>query len=465
MHVRRLLYRTDQERSTICVRDPHTRRHHERHRSKVHTIDLGETIRTKGGVEITTYYAGHVLGAVMFHVRCVNGPRSALYTGDYNMTPDRHLGAARVIDRPPLSPDVLVTESTYAMTNHASKLRRERDFLSLVYSHVVGGGRVLIPVFSFGSVQEMSVLLDRHWERTKCDVPIYYGRGLLERAHTYYELFETWTSSSATPASSNKRTNRFAFRHIRVMSDEMMRNAGESEPGDRSAKIIFASPGMLVGGLSARIFRKWASDDRVLVILPGYCSGGTLGYQLQQAHHRYPRKSQAPMRDHDGAQRPSKRAKSNKDGFLLTPHGDGEKPLRVRCDVKSMSFASHVDSAGIVRLIRRVRPRNVVLVHGEGHRMARFRAKLGRELPGLPVFHPANGATLRMPTAEETKDVASKVIRGEVEPSTSPIFDRRVLGFRALAKRAIGIHDSGDNGENVGASSFLEGTGCAGCTW
>jgi integrator complex subunit 11 len=58
--------------------------------------------------EIRAYYAGHVLGAVMFYVRV--GEESVVYTGDYNMTPDRHLGAAKIDC---LHPDVLITESTF----------------------------------------------------------------------------------------------------------------------------------------------------------------------------------------------------------------------------------------------------------------------------------------------------------------------------------------------------------------
>ena len=45
--------------------------------------------------------------------------------GDYNMTPDRHLGAAW-IDK--CRPDLLITESTYATTIRDSKRCRERDF-------------------------------------------------------------------------------------------------------------------------------------------------------------------------------------------------------------------------------------------------------------------------------------------------------------------------------------------------
>ena len=49
-----------------------------------------------------------VLGAAMFHVQV--GTQSVVYSGDYNTTPDRHLGPAR-IDR--LKPDLFITETTY----------------------------------------------------------------------------------------------------------------------------------------------------------------------------------------------------------------------------------------------------------------------------------------------------------------------------------------------------------------
>ena len=46
-----------------------------------------------------------VLGAAMFYAKV--GDAAMVYTGDYNMTPDRHLGAAQ-IDRMQL--DLLITE-------------------------------------------------------------------------------------------------------------------------------------------------------------------------------------------------------------------------------------------------------------------------------------------------------------------------------------------------------------------
>ena len=138
----------------------------------------------------------------MFHIRV--GHASVVYTGDYNMTPDRHLGAAW-IDK--VRPDVLITESTYATTIRDSKRARERDFLKKVHECVAQNGKVgpgtrpclwgfffslrmltclpwratsnqvLIPVFALGRAQELCILLDTYWERMNLKVPIYFSAG------------------------------------------------------------------------------------------------------------------------------------------------------------------------------------------------------------------------------------------------------------------------------------------------
>jgi integrator complex subunit 11 len=59
---------------------------------KVLTVNLHEVVQVDDELQIKAYYAGHVLGAAMFEIRV--GQSRVVYTGDYNMTPDRHLGAA-----------------------------------------------------------------------------------------------------------------------------------------------------------------------------------------------------------------------------------------------------------------------------------------------------------------------------------------------------------------------------------
>ncbi len=64
----------------------------------------------------------------MFHVKV--GNQSVVYTGDYNMTPDRHLGAAW-IDL--CRPDVLITETTYASHSKSSLLLPQESLITLMH--------------------------------------------------------------------------------------------------------------------------------------------------------------------------------------------------------------------------------------------------------------------------------------------------------------------------------------------
>jgi integrator complex subunit 11 len=85
---------------------------------RVKSIGLFETVKVNG-IRVTSYYAGHVLGACMFHVEYAG--LSVVYTGDYNSYADRHLGAASA---PRLSPNLLITETTYATTIRDTKRDR-----------------------------------------------------------------------------------------------------------------------------------------------------------------------------------------------------------------------------------------------------------------------------------------------------------------------------------------------------
>jgi Cft2 family RNA processing exonuclease len=91
--------------------------------NKVKPIFLKETIEIQGA-KITPYYAGHVLGAVMFLIE--KDGLSVLYTGDYNTSPDRHLRACEV-DR--INPDLVISEATYGTVNREWRKERELKFV------------------------------------------------------------------------------------------------------------------------------------------------------------------------------------------------------------------------------------------------------------------------------------------------------------------------------------------------
>lgn len=313
---------------------------------KVIGCSLHEIVQVDKELSIRAFYAGHVLGAAMFEIRV--GDHSVLYTGDYNMTPDRHLGAARVL--PGVRPTVLISESTYATTIRDSKRARERDFLRKVHETVMKGGKVIIPVFALGRAQELCILLESYWERMALTVPIYFSQGLAERANQYYRLFISWTNENIKKTFVER--NMFEFKHIRPME-----KGCEDQPGPQ---VLFSTPGMLHGGQSLKVFKKWCSDPLNMIIMPGYCVAGTVGARVINGEKRI---------EIDG------------------------KFFDIRLGVEYMSFSAHADAKGIMQLIRQCEPQHVMFVHGEAEKMEFLKGKVVKEY-NIPVHMPANGETV-----------------------------------------------------------------------
>ena len=316
---------------------------------KVVVISLHQTIQVDSELEIKAYYAGHVLGAAMFEVRV--GKLSAVYTGDYNMTPDRHLGAAW-IDK--CRPNLLITETTYATTIRDSKRCRERDFLLKVHDCVERGGKVLIPVFALGRAQELCILLETYWERMNLKVPIYFALGLTEKANNYYKMFIMWTNEKIKKTFVQR--NMFDFKHIKPFDRAFADNPGPM--------VVFATPGMLHAGLSLQLFKKWAPYEQNMVIMPGYCVAGTVGHKIL--------------------------------GGAKKIEFENKHVLDVKMSVEYMSFSAHADAKGIMQLITQCEPENVLLVHGEASKMEFLQGKIKSEF-GINCFMPKNGETVNIP--------------------------------------------------------------------
>ncbi|XP_064611089.1 integrator complex subunit 11-like isoform X1 [Liolophura sinensis] len=333
---------------------------------KAVAVNLHQTIQVDDEMEIKAYYAGHVLGAAMFYIRV--GQQSVVYTGDYNMTPDRHLGSAW-IDK--CRPDLLITESTYATTIRDSKRCRERDFLKKVHDCVEKGGKVLIPVFALGRAQELCILLESYWERMNLKVPIYFSLGLTEKANHYYKLFITWTSQKIKKTFVQR--NMFEFNHIRAFDKAYIDNPGPM--------VVFATPGMLHAGLSLQIFKKWAPNENNMVIMPGYCVAGTIGHKILNGMRRL--------------------------------EMENKQTLEVKLSVQYMSFSAHADAKGIMQLISQCEPRNVLLVHGEAAKMDFLKTKIQQEF-GIDCFKPANGETVSIATQHNIPvDISLSLLKRE----------------------------------------------------
>ncbi|XAR72191.1 hypothetical protein NMG60_11018748 [Bertholletia excelsa] len=352
---------------------------------KVAAVDLKQTIQVDEDLEIRAYYAGHVLGAAMFYAKV--GDAAMVYTGDYNMTPDRHLGAAQ-IDR--LQLDLLITEvmhsfwnflmnkrSTYATTIRDSKYAREREFLKAVHKCIANGGKVLIPTFALGRAQELCMLLDDYWERMDLKVPVYFSAGLTIQANMYYKMLINWTSQKVKDTYATR--NAFNFKNVSDFDRSMINAPGPC--------VLFATPGMISGGFSLEVFKHWAPYEENLVTLPGYCVAGTIGHRLMS-------------------------------GKPTRIDLDENTHIDVRCQIHQLSFSPHTDAKGIMDLVKFLSPKHVILVHGEKPRMALLKGRIQSEL-GIQCFDPPNNDKVCIPSTHYVKADASKAF---TQSSSSPHF-------------------------------------------
>ncbi|KAK6163967.1 hypothetical protein DH2020_000831 [Rehmannia glutinosa] len=311
-----------------------------------------------------------VLGAAMFYAKV--GDAAIVYTGDYNMTPDRHLGAAQ-IDRLQLDlvitehpPKILLDRSTYATTYRDSKYVREREFLKAVHKCVEDEGKVLIPTFALGRAQELCMLLDDYWERMNLKVPIYFSAGLTIQANLYYKVLINWTSQKVKDTYVTR--NAFDFKNV-CSFDRSLINA----PGPY---VLFATPGMIGGGFSLEVFRQWAPCEKNLVTLPGYCLAGTVGHKLMSAK----RPTQIRL--------------------------DEDVQIDVRCEIHQLSFSPHTDAKGIMDLVKFLSPKHVILVHGEKPKMAMLKERIESEL-AIQCYYPANNETVCISSTHHVEAGAS----------------------------------------------------------
>ncbi|GAB4828704.1 Cleavage and polyadenylation specificity factor subunit 3-II [Ancistrocladus abbreviatus] len=334
---------------------------------KVIAVDLKQTVQVDEDLEIRAYYAGHVLGAAMFYAKV--GDAALVYTGDYNMTPDRHLGAAQ-IDR--LQLDLVITESTYATTVRDSKHAREREFLKAVHKCVTDGGKVLIPTFALGRAQELCMLLEDYWERMNLKIPIYFSAGLTIQANMYYKMLIGWTSQKVKETYTTR--NAFDFKHVCSFERSMINAPGPC--------VLFATPGMISGGFSLEVFKHWAPDEKNLVTLPGYCVAGTIGHKLM----------------------------SGKPTTI-----DLDKVTQI--DIHQLSFSPHTDGKGIIDLVKFLSPEHVILVHGEKPKMAALKDKIQREL-GIQCYDPENNETVYIPSTHHVRaDASAAFVQSSLRPN------------------------------------------------
>jgi len=258
--------------------------------------------------------------------------------------------------------DLLLVESTYGDRRHDPN-DNGRRFGQIVTDTIGRGGKVVIPAFAIGRVEEVLYWLKQLEDaRAIPEVPVYLDSPMAAEALQFYvsrnhELDDEFRQAARPLAQ-------FLTRRFRAVpsTEASLALAASSEPA-----IVISSSGMATGGRVMNHLERALPDPRNTVLFVGYQAAGTRGRSLIEGA------KQIKMR-----------------GVYV--------PVSAQVD-RIDSMSAHADGGEILRWLRGFSkpPGLTCIVHGELPAMQALEADIHREL--------GSGWRTRVPEYLESMDL------------------------------------------------------------
>lgn len=298
-------------------------------------VDYDERVQING-VGATFLEAGHIPGGASIIVE-VEGKR-LLYTGDMNSQETLLLRGANT-DFGDL--DVVISESTYASSDHPSLEEVMDDFIAFARETVEGGGILLVPAFSVGRAQEMACVLKKKAfpYPVAMDGMALDANGILFRYQEYLrdpDLF------------------RKAIDNVEVITSWSQRKRMAKTPS-----VIISPAGMLVGGAAVFYNSEIATNPKNAIAIVAFQTHGTPGRTLLEK------------------------------GVALVKG----RTMKVRAEVRRFDFSSHSGRRELLEMFKAMKGSpKVFTIHGEEESCVGLAEEL-REGFGLDAVAPKAGDT------------------------------------------------------------------------
>lgn len=237
--------------------------------------------------------AGHILGSATVDLRISEGGNHRLvFSGDIGRS-----GLPIVRDpEPPSGPvDTLIIESTYADRDHESVPDAEERLGDAVRRTASRGGKVLIPAFALGRVQEIVYSLHRLWREGRIpELPIYIDSPLAVDTTTVFRMHpENFDAREQLIAGGGRLFDFALVRYVRDVAESKALNEV------RGPAVIVAASGMAESGRILHHLANGIGDPRNLVLFVGFQAEHTLGRRIQSGEEivrilgqEYPRRAQ-----------------------------------------------------------------------------------------------------------------------------------------------------------------------------
>jgi len=310
--------------------------------------------------------AGHILGSAYaeLEVEEENGRSRILFSGDLGAPFTPLLPAPK----PPYRADVVVLESTYGDRMHESRRDRRERLRSILEHALANKGSVLIPAFSIGRTQELLYELEQiiHQYRESAAAPgiswdeldvVLDSPLAADFTAGYARLREHWDREAKRRLATGRHP--LAFDQLLTVKDHATHlRTVDYLARTRRRAIVIAASGMCSGGRIVNYLKAMLGDPRHDVVFVGYQAAGTPGRDIQKYGPR--------------------------GGYVDL---EGQR-YDIRAAVHTLGgYSAHADQQDLIRFIgrMRVKPRKVILVHGDREAKQTLAAALADRFPAIDV--------------------------------------------------------------------------------
>lgn len=315
-------------------------------------------IEVMPGVEVDFLPAGHLLGSAYARMRIggKDGLR-VLFGGDLG-----RYGRPVLPDPVPVdAADVLLVESTYGDRVHEQD-DDGHELEQVIKDAVRRGGKIIVPSFAIGRVEEVLYWIKRLEEQRRIPVlPVYVDSPMAIDALRYYS--ERSNELDKELDGPGRAVKIFATQRFQTVNSVQQ---SKDLTASKLPAIVISASGMATGGRVLHHLAQALPDPRHTVLFVGYQAAGTRGRQLV-----------------DGAK-------------VVKIHGM-DVPVAAKI-VKIDSMSAHADREEILRWLGQFKepPKMTYLVHGEPQAMTALQQTIETRLK-WKTHMPALGETVTLP--------------------------------------------------------------------
>jgi metallo-beta-lactamase family protein len=305
-------------------------------------FEYNEKFDLKKGIRFTLGCAGHILGSCFIRFEVRDPDWSVIFSGDLGGKDTPILPDPDV----PEPADIIVLESTYGDRLHEDRCERIERLGSVLTRALSDGGKVYIPAFALGRMQELiyemdRLFSDRNYQKAFAALnpesrpPVFADSPLgLDITKIYSSLSGYWDNE--TRQLYARGDHPIDFEHLYAVKDykDHLRLMDLKGPA-----VIIAGSGMCTGGRIVDYLKSGLEEKRNDLFFVGYQAKGSTGRDIIKYSKRL-------------------------GGYVYL---DGKR-VSIKAKVHTLTgYSAHADQKGLIDWVESIseKPKKIKLVHGE----------------------------------------------------------------------------------------------------